>query len=136
MFFQGERGRFVGFYALALTNGYVDSLRVPERTQLMLHSPHFGPIAGGYIALNLGWRWIFHINAIMLAGVLVLLVFTFPETLYSREQFSNLEERSYWSRMAFHGKVLNRKMTWRDFAGNFRMLKYAAVVIPCAYYMT
>jgi len=30
MFFQGERGKFMGFYALALTNG-----------------PHFGPIAGG-----------------------------------------------------------------------------------------
>ena len=24
--------------------------------------PHFGPIAGGYIALNLGWRWIFFVS--------------------------------------------------------------------------
>lgn len=45
MFFQGERGTYLGFYALALTNG-----------------PHFGPIAGGYLALNLGWRWIFYVS--------------------------------------------------------------------------
>ncbi|KIM77704.1 hypothetical protein PILCRDRAFT_613073 [Piloderma croceum F 1598] len=37
MFFQGERGRFMGFYSLAITNG-----------------PHFGPIAGGFVSLNLG----------------------------------------------------------------------------------
>lgn len=119
VFFQGERGRFIGFYALALTNG-----------------PHFGPIAGGYIALNLGWRWIFYINAIMFGGVMVVFIVSFPETLFSREEFSNLESKGYWSRMAFRGKVLNRDLTWRDFIGNFRMLKYAAVVIPCAYYMT
>ena len=119
MFFQGERGRFMGFYALALTNG-----------------PHFGPIAGGFIALNLGWPWIFKINAIMLSVVLTLFIFTFPETLFSREQFSNLESKGYWSRMAFRGKVLSRKLTIRDFLGSFRMLKYLAIVIPCAYYMT
>ncbi|KAF2099946.1 MFS general substrate transporter [Rhizodiscina lignyota] len=119
MFFQGERGRYMGFYALALTNG-----------------PHFGPIAGGFVALNLGWRWIFFINAIMLSAVLVLFIVSFPETLFSREEFSNLESRGYWSRMAFRGRVLNRKLTWRDFIGNFRMLKYVAIVVPCAYYMT
>ncbi len=119
MFFQGERGKFIGFYALALTNG-----------------PHFGPIAGGYIALNLGWRWIFYINSIMLGVILAIYLVSFPETLFSRTEFSNLENQSYWARLAFRGKVLNRKLTASDFLNNFRMLKYAAVVIPCVYYMT
>jgi MFS family permease len=119
MFFQGERGKFIGFYALALTNG-----------------PHFGPIVGGFVALNLGWRWIFKINAIMLGGMLAVFLMSFPETLYSRTDFSNLENRSYWNRLAFRGKVLDRKLTASDFLNNFKMLKYAAVVLPCVYYMT
>jgi hypothetical protein len=31
----------------------------------------------------------------MLSGVLMLFIFTFPEMLYSREEFSGLEKRSY-----------------------------------------
>lgn len=38
--------------------------------------------------------------------------------------------------MAFHGKVLSRKLTWEDFAGNFKMLKYGSIILPCVYYMT
>jgi MFS family permease len=98
--------------------------------------PHFGPIAGGFVSLNLGWRWIFKLNAIMLSVVLVLFIFTFPETLYSREEFSNLEERSYWSRIAFRGKVLNCKVSLKDFMYNFKMMKYWAMIVPCIYYAT
>jgi len=119
LFFQGERGKFIGFYALALTNG-----------------PHFGPIAGGFIALNLGWRWIFFINAIVMAGILTVFLVSFPETLFSRTEFSNLENRSYWQRLAYRGKVLDRKLKPSDFLTNFRMLKYVAIVVPCVYYMT
>ncbi|KAF2092454.1 MFS general substrate transporter [Rhizodiscina lignyota] len=119
MFFQGERGRFIGFYALAITNG-----------------PHFGPIAGGYIALNLGWRWIFFIHSIILGMILVVFVLSFPETLFSRLEFSNLEDLSYWNKLAFRGKVLDRQMHMSDFLSNFKMLKYWTVVIPCIYYMT
>jgi hypothetical protein len=72
----------------------------------------------------------------MLGGVLLIFIFTFPETLFSREEFSNLENRSYWDRLAFRGKVLNRNVAAGDFANNFVMLKYLAIVIPCVYYMT
>ena len=72
----------------------------------------------------------------MLAGILVLLVFTFPETLFSREDFSNLERRSYWAKTFYWGKVLNRPLRLRDFGNNFKMLRYWAVVIPCVYYAT
>ncbi|KAL7932212.1 major facilitator superfamily domain-containing protein [Trichoderma chlorosporum] len=119
MFFQGERGKYIGFYALALTNG-----------------PHFGPIAGGFIAQNHGFRWIFKVNAIMMGAVLAVFIVSFPETLFSRTEYSNLENRSYWGRLAFRGKVINRKLKPSDFLHNFRMLKYVAVVLPCIYYMT
>ncbi|KAM0253069.1 hypothetical protein ACHAQJ_007445 [Trichoderma viride] len=119
MFFQGERGKYIGFYALALTNG-----------------PHFGPIAGGFIAQNQGFRWIFKWNAIMMGAVLGVFLVSFPETLFSRTEFSNLENRSYWQRLAFRGKVIDRKLRPADFLSNFKMLKYVAVVLPCIYYMT
>jgi len=38
--------------------------------------------------------------------------------------------------MAFTGKVLDKKIRVNDFIGNFKMLKYVAIVIPCLYYMT
>ena len=76
------------------------------------------------------------INAIIFSAVLLLFLVSFPETLYSREQISNLEEKSYWSRLAFRGKVLDRKLRFRDFANNFKMLQYWAVLLPCIYYMT
>jgi MFS family permease len=72
----------------------------------------------------------------MMGAILAIYLVSFPETLFSRTEFSNLENRSYWQRLAFRGKVLDRKLTASDFLNNFRMLKYAAIVIPCIYYMT
>ena len=63
MFFQGERGKYMGFYALALTNGVSTSFNLRYLNPLTTAQPHFGPIAGGYIALNLGWRWIFFVRS-------------------------------------------------------------------------
>lgn len=42
LFPQGERGLFMGIYTVSVSNG-----------------PHVAPIAGGYIAERLGWRWSF-----------------------------------------------------------------------------
>jgi MFS family permease len=72
----------------------------------------------------------------MLAGVFLLCVLTFPETLYFRQGFPTLEKRSYWQRLALRGKVLRQTLTWHDFLGSVRMLRYVTIVIPCAYYMT
>jgi hypothetical protein len=72
----------------------------------------------------------------MLAPILAVFLVSFPETLFSRTEFSNLENRSYWQRLAFRGKVLDRPLRPKEFLNNFRMLKYASVVIPCVYYMT
>ena len=156
MFFQGERGKFIGFYALAITNGvsilwsrcfHDVANTVPYIASLWTHCwwiCRFEPgvevdllCASKFHNALLGTRaYCVKVNAIMLGACLVLFAISFPETLFSREEFSNLEERSYWSKLAFRGKVLNRGFRWSDFAHNFKMLKYLAILIPCIFYMT
>lgn len=109
----------MGIYTLCVNNG-----------------PHLAPIIGGYIAQNLSWRWCFYIPGIISAGLWVALVFTFPETLFSREDFSNLEGTSYISKLLFKGKVLDRKIQLRDFITPYRMIGYWAVSLPSMYWMT
>lgn len=118
LFVQGERGLPMGIYAWATVNG-----------------PHVAPIAGGYIAQRYGWRWCIWVPAIVLAALLLLALFTFPETLFSRRDYSKLEERSYIQKLLFHGKVLDRQLHARDFFLPLRMVKYAAVTLPCIMYM-
>jgi hypothetical protein len=72
----------------------------------------------------------------MLGCVTALLFFTFPETLFSRSDYSRGEGLSYWQRLTFHGKVLDRPLRLADWGNNFKMMKYWAVVIPCIYYAT
>jgi MFS family permease len=71
-----------------------------------------------------------------MGAILVVFVVSFPETLYSRTEFSNLENLSYWNKLAFRGKVLDRQLHMSDFLNNFKMLKYWTILIPCIYYMT
>jgi hypothetical protein len=83
-----------------------------------------------------GWQWIFKLNALLLAPTLLLCILTFPETLYSREESNNLDKRSFWSKMVYQGKVLDGKVTLKDFTYNVRIMKYWAVFLPCIYYAT
>ncbi|KAK5122143.1 hypothetical protein LTR85_004389 [Meristemomyces frigidus] len=119
LFTQGERGFYMGIYTFSVTNG-----------------PHVAPIAGGYIAQRLGWRWCFWIPGIIQAALWVLLISTLPETLFSRKDHSMLEKQSYAQKLLFHGKVLDRKVRPRDFVGSLRMAQYAAVLLPSLWYMT
>ena len=118
LFTQGERGLPMGIYAWATTNG-----------------PHIAPIAGGYIAQRYGWRWCIWTPAIIFGVLFVVALFTFPETLFSRSDYSKLEERTYVQKLLFHGKILDRKITIGDFFLPLRMTKYAAVTLPCIMYM-
>ena len=120
LFTQGERGLWIGIYTVSTTNG-----------------PHVSPIAGGYIAQRLDWRWTIWIPAIVQGVLGVLLLLTLPETLFSREEGSRLEgERSWVRRWFWPGRVLERRIRARDFWTSFRMARYAAVLLPCVYYMT
>ena len=83
-----------------------------------------------------GWQWIFKLNALLLAPTLLLCILTFPETLYAREASNNLDKRSFWSKMFYQGKVLDGKVTLKDFTYNVRIMKYLAVFLPCIYYAT
>ncbi|KAL2012764.1 hypothetical protein VTN00DRAFT_289 [Thermoascus crustaceus] len=119
LFRQHERGLFMGIYTLSVTNG-----------------PHLAPIVGGYVTQRLGWRWCFWIPAICQGFLWILLICTLPETLFSREQHSKLENSSFARRLLYHGKVLDRPIRLRDFGTSFRMIKYAAVTLPSIYYCT
>ena len=142
LFTQGERGLWMGVYTLSVTNG-----------------PHVAPIAGGYIAQRLGYRWAFwvrnmqaiiipasniltlsyvQIPGIIQAGLWIVLIFTFPETLSSRADHSSLgkKKKTYMQKLLFHGKVLDRKVRAMDFVGSLRIAQYAAVLLPTIWYST
>lgn len=109
----------MGIYTLCVNNG-----------------PHIAPIIGGYITLNLSWRWCFYVPGIVQAGMWVMLLFTFPETLFSRESPATPSKTSFLSKLAFRGKVVDETIRPRDFITPYRMIRYWAVVLPSIYWMT
>lgn len=119
LFTQGERGLFMGIYTVSVSNG-----------------PHVAPIAGGYVAERMGWRWGFIVPGIIQAGLWVIVLLTLPETIFSRREHTQLEKKSFAHKLMFHGKVLDRRIHFRDFVGSLRMAKYAAVFFPAVWYMT
>jgi MFS family permease len=42
--------------------------------------PAIGPLVGGFLADNLGWRWLYWIQLILSAAVWIGITFTVPET--------------------------------------------------------
>ena len=70
MFFTHERGRMLAVYLFGQQLGSI-----------------LGLITGGSIADGPGWRWSQYICAIIDAGVFVLFIFTFEETLFPRFLF-------------------------------------------------
>ncbi len=115
LFSQGDRGLYMGIYVLSVTNGQ-----------------HVAPIAGGYVAERLGWRWCFWIPGIIQAGLWVVTVLTLPETLFSKAgaRTKGLGSRSYLHNMLFRGRVVDRKLRARGFVASLRMAKYPAVLLP------
>ena len=82
----------------------------------------------------------YYTPGIITAGSLVVALFLFPETLFSRnpEFLANrTHERSYWE-MLFNlrgNMIPGRKLGTKDFLTSFYMCKYPSIVIPTWFYL-
>ncbi|KAL5365053.1 major facilitator superfamily domain-containing protein [Aspergillus floccosus] len=118
LFAQSERGLPMGIYAWATTNG-----------------PHVSPIIGGYVAGRHGWRWCIWLPAIITGALLIVALFTFPETLPPlRETGERIKQRSLVKRLFWSGKSQGRQIRGADFVRPLRLLKYAAITLPILMY--
>lgn len=77
-----------GAGAFSVVGGSLSDLWLPEErapsmsffAATTLIGPCFGPVLGSLIVANLNWRWVFHIQTIYAAIVLIFVIFTLPET--------------------------------------------------------
>lgn len=69
VFFLHERGAIMSFYNCALSVGVAS-----------------GMVISGLITIDHGWRTIYQVSAALIGLVLILILFTFPETAYHRRQ--------------------------------------------------
>lgn len=70
IWFEHQNGTSLGFYTLATSVG-----------------TYVGPLIGGYVSDNIGWRWIGYLGAIISGATLILLYFTFEETTFQRSRY-------------------------------------------------
>jgi MFS family permease len=119
LFFQHERGLYMGIFTVALING-----------------GHLAPVIGGYVAKNLSWHWCFYILVIIGAVMVVVLILCLPETLYPRSQEALQQPQRTWvHNMTCRGKIHpTRRLQLMDFVRPLQMLKYPSVLIPAIYY--
>lgn len=96
---------------------------------------HIASVAGGYIALRLGWRWCSWVPCIVLACNWVVNLFCLPETLYHRSpSIANKHSGSWLRLLTFRSLKAHRKPQFHDFTRVFRMLSYPSVLLPAMYY--
>ncbi|KAK4062886.1 hypothetical protein Trihar35433_8681 [Trichoderma harzianum] len=115
MYFAHERGLYMGVYTISFLTG-----------------GHIAPLIGGYIEKNLSWHWCFYVPAIITGGVLVIFIFTVPETLYSRTPAALARPSQSWrSNMLMKRRAHpTRKVRLIDFFRPFQMMMYPSVTIP------
>ncbi|KAL3466690.1 major facilitator superfamily domain-containing protein [Aspergillus heterothallicus] len=75
LFFTHDRGFYMGAYSWALFSGALLS-----------------PVASGYVAQGLGWKWIQYILAVIGAAIALLTFFFFEETMFFRDHLSASSE--------------------------------------------
>lgn len=121
MYFMHERGKYMGFFVVFVTNG-----------------AHLAGVVGGFAAKDIGWRWCFWIPAIILGITWLVLLFGLPETLYHRDNktgHSLQQPNQPWIKLlTFNGVQVKRKLRLWDFTHVFYMLKYPSVLLPAFYY--
>ncbi|TIA13879.1 putative MFS multidrug transporter [Aureobasidium pullulans] len=115
-FFKRERGKYMGIWTLMVTLG------VP-----------LGGFTMGFVANNVGYRWIYYILAMINGAQFILYIFFGPETRYLRQgvehRGSDLKQE-YWSFRRIDPTPLR---AW-DFIQPLTMGRHATVMIPAAAY--
>jgi MFS family permease len=116
-----QRGTKMGIWTVFLTNG-----------------PHVAPVIGGYLAQSAGVRWCYYLPAIINGVTFIIMLFGFPETLFSRSpaNLAQHTERTHFQMLfSFRRNALrDRKFNPRDFIRPFEMLKYPSVSLTFTYY--
>lgn len=108
-------------------------------TVFLTNGAHVAPVIGGYLAQSAGVRWCYYLPAIITGVAFIVMLFAFPETLFSRSEKSLAQhkERTYFQ-MLFsfrRNALLDRKLTLRSFVRPFEMLKYPSVALTFTYYI-
>ncbi|KAI1428148.1 major facilitator superfamily domain-containing protein, partial [Xylaria sp. FL1777] len=112
MFFKHQRGRYIGIWTVFVTLG------VPV-----------APFIFGFVALRVGYRWIYWTLAITNAVQLILYFFLGSETRYIRGQ-DNEVPTSYAQRLVHFRRIDPTPLTIWDFTHPFRVGSFPCVAIP------
>ncbi|KAH8802957.1 major facilitator superfamily domain-containing protein [Xylogone sp. PMI_703] len=120
MFFMHERGKYMGIYVIAVTNG-----------------AHIAALCGGFTAQQLSWRWSYWVPCITLAISWLVNCFCLPETLCHRDPITRQPIKRNKSRLAlftFRSTSNGRRIKLWDITHCFLMLKYPSVLFCFVYY--
>lgn len=108
-----ERGKYIALVQIGTTLGYVG-----------------GPFIGGLIVVDLGWPWVFYLNAI-LSGVALVMFFFFLRVKHRRGQslWSRIKRIDFGGNAIFIGAVIAvlLALTW---AGPVYQWNSAQIIIP------
>ncbi|KAF7903311.1 uncharacterized protein EAF01_006360 [Botrytis porri] len=118
-FFKKDRARYMGIWTLMVTIG------VP-----------FSPFVMGFVANNVGWRWIYWILAIMNGVQFIAYVFLGPETRYLRHGVQHPKSSFKEEYLTFH-RIDPSPLRVYDFVHPLTLFAKPCIVIPAvAYAMT
>ncbi|TGO08131.1 hypothetical protein BTUL_0224g00040 [Botrytis tulipae] len=118
-FFKKDRARYMGIWTLMVTIG------VP-----------FSPFVMGFVANNVGWRWIYWILAIMNGVQFIAYVFLGPETRYLRHGVQHPKSSFREEYLTFH-RIDPSPLRVYDFVHPLTLFAKPCIVIPAvAYAMT
>jgi len=106
-----------------------------------MQGPSFAPIIGGFIVTTIGWRWMFHIITIFAAVLLILMVFTLPETYRpillvkkAQEMRKKTGDNSYHAPLEKSDRTL-MEILRVSFSRPFRMLFKEEIVFLASLYV-
>lgn len=123
LFYLHERGKALGIFTVFLSNG-----------------AHLSPIPGGFLGQYVGYRWCYWLGAICTGIMFIIMLFTFPETLYRRDNRSDLPTGAPFSQVlrrrlkVWGHKAPNHNVRAVDFVRPLQMAAYPSVLFPVICY--